>query len=174
MRQLGIGLLLAVFAVLLVSCGGSAPPTPLPVVKLPTKAPPTVTPMPANDEEAVAQLIHAEGEGVVQQDIDRLMDIWADDGEVVDARNTPDDDSDDSGWKGKDAVRQRYVNLVFPSAPMQAQAADLQVTVEDSEAVVISTTNIGDEVSPSGDRWNLEKRNGRWYIVTLTYNLESK
>lgn len=174
MRQLGIGLLLAVFAVVAVSCGSSAPPTPLPVIKLPTKAPPTVTPIPANDEKAVAQLIYAEGEGVVQQDIDRLMDIWADDGEIVDANNTPDDDSDDARWKGKDAVRQRYVNLVFPSAPMQAEAGDLQVTIEDSEATVTSTTNIGDEVSPSGDRWNLEKRNGRWYIVTLTYNLESK
>ena len=174
MRQLGSGLLLAVLAVLAVSCGGSASPTTLPVVKLPTKAPPTATPIPANDEEAVAQLIYAEGEGVVQQDIDRLMDIWADDGEIVDATNTPDDDSDDARWQGKDAIRQRYVNLVFPSAPMQAEAGDLQVTIEGSKATVVSTTNIGDEVSPSGDRWNLEKRNGRWYIVTLTYNLESK
>lgn len=172
MRRLGIGLLLAVFTVGVVGCGGSTPATPLPVIKLPTKAPPTVTPVPANDEEAVTQLIHAEGEGVVQQDIDRLMDIWAEDGEIVDAKNTPEDDSDDAKWTGKDAIRQRYVNLVFPSAPMQAEASDLQVTVADSEATVISTTNIGDEVSPSGDRWNLEKRNGRWYIVGLAYNLE--
>ena len=174
MRQLGSGLLLAVLAVLAVSCGGPTSPPPLPVVNLPTKAPPTATPIPANDEEAVAQLVYAEGEGVVQQDIDRLMDIWADDGEIVDATNTPDDDSDDARWQGKDAIRQRYVNLVFPSAPMQAEAGDLQVTIEGSKATVVSTTNIGDEVSPSGDRWNLEKRNGRWYIATLTYNLESK
>ena len=102
------------------------------------------------------------------------MDIWADDGEIIDAKNTPADDSDDAKWEGKDAIRQRYVNLVFPSAPMQAEASDLQVTVEDSQATVISTTNIGDEVSPSGDRWSLEKRNGRWYIVALAYNLELK
>ena len=89
MRQLASGLLLAVLAVLAVSCGGSGSPTPLPVVKLPTKAPPTATVVPANDEEAVTQLIYAEGEGVVQQDIDRLMDIWAKDGEIVDAANTP-------------------------------------------------------------------------------------
>lgn len=174
MRKCLIVLLFAAFLISVVSCGDTTPPTPLPVVKLPTKAPPTVTPMPANDEEAVAQLIRAEGEGVVQQDIDRLMDIWADDGAVIDAKNTPDDTSDDAKWEGKEALRQRYVNLVFPSAPMQAEAGDLQVTIEDNKATVLSTTNIGDEVSPKGDRWNLEKRNGRWYIVTLTYNLESK
>ena len=36
------------------------------------------------------QLIRAEGEGVVQQDIDRLLDIWADDGQIVDANHTSD------------------------------------------------------------------------------------
>jgi hypothetical protein len=172
MRKIAVGLILLVLAAGVAGCGGSAAPTPLPVVKLPTKVPPTATPVPATDEEAVTQLVRAEGEGVVQQDIDRLMDIWADDGVLVDANHTPDDPSDDSRWEGKNAIRQRYVNLVFPSAPMQAEASDLNVTIEDSEATVISTTNIGDEISPSGDRWDLEKRNGRWYITKLTYNLE--
>lgn len=174
MRKYLIGLLLVAFSISVASCGDAAPPTPLPVVKLPTKAPPTATPVPANDEEAVVQLVRAEGEGVVQQDIDRLMDIWADDGAIVDAKNTPDDAKDDAKWEGKEAIRQRYVNLVFPSAPMQAEAGDMQVTIEGSKATVVSTTNIGDEVSPGGDRWNLEKRNGRWYLVMLTYNLEPK
>ena len=174
MKRFGLGLLLMVFAVLLVGCGGSASPTLLPVVALPTKAPPTATPVPANDEEAVKQLIRAEGEGVVQQDIDRLMDIWADDGQIVDANHTPDNASDDAKWVGRDAIRQRYVNLVFPSAPMQAQASDLKVTLEGSKATVTSTTNIGNEVEPGGDKWTLEKRNGRWYITNLTYNLEPK
>jgi hypothetical protein len=173
MRLSAIVLSLAVTGLLLVGCGGSAAPTPLPVIKLPTKAPPTETPVPADDEEAVTQLILAEGEGVVQQDIDRLMDIWADDGEIRDAKHTPDDESDDDKWTGKEAIRQRYANLVFPSAPMQAEATDLQVSVEDSKATVTATTNIGDETSPSGDIWDLEKRNGRWYIVGLTYNLEA-
>ena len=173
MRRCLIGLLCVAFLASVVGCG-EAPPTPLPVIKLPTKAPPTATPVPANDEEAVSQLIRAEGEGVVQQDIDRLMDIWADDGVIVDAKHTPEDAQDDAKWQGKEAIRQRYVNLVFPSAPMQAEAGDLQVTIQGDKATVISTTNIGDEVSPKGDRWSLEKRNGRWYIVSLTYNLEPK
>jgi len=175
MRKYAIAAFLVILASLVASCGGSsAPATPLPVVKLPPRATPTPTLVPANDEEAVAQLITAEGEGVVQQDIDRLMDIWADDGLIADAKNTPSNVDDDSKWEGKDAIRQRYVNLVFPSAPMQAEASDLQIAVSGSKAIVMSTTNIGDEVSPSGDRWDLEKRNGKWYIVGLTYNLEAK
>ena len=173
MRKFFTGLLFVAFLLSAVSCG-ETPPTPLPVITLPTKAPPTATPVPASDEEAVAQLIRAEGEGVVQQDIDRLMDIWADDGVIVDAKHTPEDAQDDAKWQGKEAIRQRYVNLVFPSAPMQAEAGDLQVSIEGDKATVTSTTNIGDEVSPKGDRWTLEKRNGRWYIVSLTYNLEPK
>jgi hypothetical protein len=174
MRKFGTGLFLVIFALLAVSCGGSVAPTPLPVVKLPTKAPPTITPVPANDKEALIQLIRAEGEGVVQQDIDRLVDIWAADGQIVDVNHTPDNPADDNKWVGRDAIRQRYVNLVFPSAPMQAGASDLQVTIEGPKAVVTSTTNIGNEVAAKGDRWTIEKREGRWYITSLTYNLEPK
>lgn len=174
MRKLGLGLLLVVLAGFAAGCGGAVAPAPLPVVSLPTKAPPTVTPVPASDKDAVAQLVRAEGEGVVQQDIDRLLDIWAADGQIIDANHTPDNAADDAKWIGRDAIRQRYVNLVFPSAPMKAEAGDFQVTLDATKATVTSTTNIGDEVSPSGDKWTLEKRDNRWYITGLTYNLEPK
>jgi ketosteroid isomerase-like protein len=174
MRKLGLGLLLIILTGFVAGCGGAVAPAPLPVVNLPTKAPPTLTPVPASDKEGVVQLIRAEGEAVVQQDIDRLLDIWATDGQVVDANHTPDNAADDAKWIGWDAIRQRYVNLVFPSAPMKAEAGDLQVALTGDQATITSTTNIGDEVSPSGDRWTLEKRTGRWYITGLTYNLEPK
>jgi hypothetical protein len=86
--------------------------------------------VPANDEEAILQILHAQGEGVVQQDIDRLIDIWAEDGMITDANHTPDDPSDDSNWTGHDAIRERYINLVFPSAPAEAAATDIQLTIE--------------------------------------------
>lgn len=174
LRKTVLALLLMAVAFAFAGCGGAAVPTPLPVVKLPTRVPPTTTPVPGNDQEAVLQLIRAEGEGVVQQDIDRLLDIWASDGQVVDANHTADNAADDAKWIGRDALRQRYVNLVFPSAPMQAQAGDLQVSVQGDKATVGSTTNIGDEVSPGGDEWTLQKSNGRWYITSLTYNLEPR
>ena len=156
---------------LLAACGTR--PTPAPTIPPPPPRPvATDTPVPANDEEAILQLLHAQGEGVVQQDIDRLMDIWAEDGVITDANHTPNDSSDDSVWKGHDAIRERYVNLVFPSAPAEVAATDIQLTIEGDTASVISTTNIGDEVQPSGDRWTLAKKDGRWKITSLIYNLE--
>ena len=109
---------------------------------------------------------------MVQQDIERLMEIWAEDGVVIDARHTPDDPSDDLTWRGRDAIRQRYVTLVFPGNPTIAGATDVQLTIEGDTAEALATTRIGAEVAPGGDRWTFAKRGGRWLITSLTYNLE--
>ena len=58
-----------------VGCSGSAPPPPPPGTG-PVPRVRTPTPTPANDEEAIKQLVNAEGEAVVQQDIDRLQGLW--------------------------------------------------------------------------------------------------
>ena len=155
---------------LLSGCGMSETTTPTPIQ--PTSIPRTPTPVPATDEEAILQLLAAEGEGVVQQDIERLMEIWAEDGAVIDARHTPDDASDDLTWRGCDAIRQRYVTLVFPGNPTAAGATDVQLTIEGDTAEAHSTTHIGSEVAPGGDRWTFARRDGRWFITSLTYNLE--
>jgi len=147
------------------------PPVPPTAVAVPT-AVRTPTPVPATDEEAILQLLAAEGEGVVQQDIERLMEIWAEDGVVMDARHTPDDGSDDLTWRGRDAIRQRYVTLVFPGHPSTAGAADVQLSIEGDAAEALSTTRIGSEIAPGGDRWTFARREGRWLITSLTYNLE--
>jgi len=160
---------LLVVVLVLSACGKSpAPPTPV----APTSIPRTPTPVPATDEEAILQLLAAEGEGVVQQDIERLMEIWAEDGVVIDARHTPDDPSDDLTWRGRDAIRQRYVTVVFPGNPAVAGAIDVQLTIEGDRAEALATTRIGAEISPGGDRWTFVKRGGRWLIASLTYNLE--
>ena len=155
---------------LLSACGGSPLP-PTAAVPTPIRTP---TPVPATDEEALLQLLAAEGEGVVQQDIERLMEIWAPDGVVMDARHTPDDSGDDLAWRGRDAIRQRYVTLVFPGNPSAAGAADVQLTIEGDTAEALSTTRIGSEVAPGGDRWSFARREGHWLITSLTYNLESE
>ena len=160
---------LLLIVLLLGACGKPpAPPTPVP----PTSIPRTPTPVPATDEEAILQLLAAEGEGVVQQDIERLMEIWAEDGVVMDARHTPDDTSDDLTWRGRDAIRQRYVTLVFPGNPSAAGATDVQLIIEGDTAEALATTRIGTEVAPGGDRWTFARRGGRWFITSLTYNLE--
>jgi ketosteroid isomerase-like protein len=130
--------------------------------------------VPATDEEAVMQLLAAEGESLLEQDIDRLMEIWAEDGVIVDARHTPDDTDDDLTWRGKDAIRQRYVTLVFPGNPAVAGPKDAQVTVKGDTAEVSSTTQIGTEVAPGGDQWTFARRDGVWLITSLTYNLETR
>ncbi len=125
-----------------------------------------------SDEEAILVLLRAESRGVVARDMELLASLWAEDAVVVDAKHTPDDPSDDTRWEGIDAVLDRYVTLVFPGNPTYAEPADVQITVEGDRAEAVSTTQIGAERSPSGDRWTFVKRNGRWWIQSLTYNLE--
>lgn len=126
----------------------------------------------ADAETSIRALLAAEGTFVVEQQITPLMQLWADDSFVANAKNTPDDTSDDQFWHDKDAIRHRYVRTVFPGAPSQAVPADLHIELDGSHAVVIATTQIGSEVSPAGDRWELVQVSGCWLIQSLTYNLE--
>ena len=125
----------------------------------------------ADDATAVRAVLTAEGQWVVSQDIDALMRLWATDSQVVDAKNTPADD-DNQVWQGKDAIRNRYVRIVFPGAPAAVEHADEGITVESDRAVIVAATAIGSEVSPAGDRWEMVRQDGCWYIAGLTYNLE--
>jgi ketosteroid isomerase-like protein len=164
---LSAGLLILVAAA---SCATRTPATTL--GPRPTLPPRTATPQPATDEEAVRRLVEAEGAGVVRQDATALMDLWAEDAIITDAKHTPEAAADDSTWRGRDAIRARYVTLVFPGNPQAAGAVDISVTVAGDRATATSTTRIGSEVAPGGDRWTFVKREGRWWIDSLTYNLE--
>jgi ketosteroid isomerase-like protein len=164
---------LIVIALLVTACG--SPEIPTVPGGLPSPRPRgTDTPTPASDEEAVYQLLNAEAEGVVSQDIDRLMEIWAEDGVVTDANHTPDNLADDRVWSGIAAIRERYVDEIFPSAPGSVTHPDVELSVEGNSATAISTTTIGIDHAPSGDRWTFEKRDGRWVITSLTFNLEAQ
>ena len=134
----------------------------------------TDTPTPASDEEAIMQLMNAEAEGVVSQDIDRLMEIWDQDGVVTDANHTPDNPADDRLWPGIVAIRERYVNEIFPSAPSSVTHPDVELTIEGNSATAISTSTIGIDHAPGGDRWTFARRDGRWLITSLTFNLEAQ
>ena len=126
------------------------------------------------DEEAIQALLAAEGRLVVAQEIDPLMDLWNDGAQIVDAKHTIDDTGDDQRWLDKDAIRHRYVRTVFPGAATTILPKDLIIAIDGQQAVITSTTQIGDELSPAGDRWVLTKQNGCWVINSLTYNLESR
>jgi hypothetical protein len=125
------------------------------------------------DQQAIRAVLNAEGELVVKQDIDQLMALWADGAFVSDANNTSTNRDDDEFWRNKDAIRHRYVRIVFPGAPSVATPADLTIQTVDDHAVVTATTQIGSEISPAGDRWELVKADNCWLIKSLTFNLES-
>ncbi|MEZ4860516.1 MAG: hypothetical protein R3C14_04390 [Caldilineaceae bacterium] len=122
----------------------------------------------------IEAVLKAEGDFVVKQKIDDLMALWSEGAYVVNAKNTPNDPTDDQSWLDKDAIRHRYVRTVFPGAPSKADPADLQIVIEGDHATITATTQIGNEVSPAGDRWTLGLHNGCWEIESLTYNLEAR
>jgi ketosteroid isomerase-like protein len=133
----------------------------------------TPTPIPANDEAAILQLLQAESEGVVRQDMTLLAELWAEDAVVTDAKHTPAASDDDAVWNGIDAILDRYVILVFPGNPQSAGPIDIEITINGDQAIARSTTKISDEISPGGDLWTFTRCGERWCIETLTYNLEN-
>ncbi|OQY94882.1 MAG: hypothetical protein B6D41_06695 [Chloroflexi bacterium UTCFX4] len=165
-------IILALSALLIITaaCGQTAPPPP-------TNAPGggtiarTPTPVPASDEEAIRQLINAECEAVVQQDVDRLQSMWADNGVVTDANHTQGNTGDDVTWKGWDALRDRYVNLIFPSNPTFCEHPDIQVTINGSNATATSSVKIGRTNCQNCNEWAFTKNADSWRITALTYNL---
>lgn len=168
-RILWLASLASLVVLTMAACGRSStparPPTPTPVPRTPT-------PVPATDEEAIRQLLDAEAEAVVAQDIERLREIWAEDAVVVDANHTPDQPEDDARWQGWDAIRDRYVVVVFPGNPQQVAHPIVEMVITGDTAVVTTTTQIGAETAVAGDRWTFARREGRWWITSLTYNLE--
>jgi hypothetical protein len=124
------------------------------------------------DEQAILHLLESESLGVQEKDIDLLSTLWSEDAWVADAKHTPRDASDDTLWEGIDAVLNRYVTLVFPGNPSQAGHPDVKITILGDEAVATSSTQIGGEYAPAGDRWRFIRIGERWYIQSLTYNLE--
>lgn len=162
---------------LLTGCLAGLDSSPTAPASVPPPAQPTPTPTarPGSDDEAVWLLVNAEAEGIARQDIELLMSIWADGAVITDANHTPDNSTDDLVWRGKEAIRERYQVMVFPSAPTAVTHPDLYTQVSGSTATARSTTTIGGEVEPGGDHWAFEKTaNGDWKITGLIYNLEVK
>jgi hypothetical protein len=175
MRKASLSMFLFLLAAawgVLAACG--APATSPSLASRPTTLVRTPTSQPATDEEAIHQLILLEGQGVVSQDIGGLMNLWAPEAVIADAKHTPDNPNDDARWRGRDAIRERYVVLVFPGNPSLDTPADVKIVIDGDKATATSTTQIGAETSPGGDRWDFVKRDDRWWITGLTYNLEPK
>lgn len=164
---------LSIVLVVVVGCGGpstTVAPTPIPGGggKTITRTP---TPVPASDEEAIRQLINAECEAVVQQDVDRLQAMWSPSGVVMDANHTKDNTGDDVTWKNWDALRDRYVNIIFPSNPTFCEHPNVQVTINGNNATATSSVKIGTTNCDNCNLWAFTKTGDGWKIASLTYNL---
>ena len=170
MRKFVFVVVFAALMLAIVGCTGTPPPPP----SVPRPGPRTPTPVPANDEEAIRQLIVAEGEAVVQQDIDRLQGMWASDGVVTDANRTPDNAADDKTWKNWSQIRDRYVNIVFPSNPAFAEHPNIRVNIASDTATAVADTKIGVTNLKDNDKWTFRKIDGQWKITSLTFSLAPK
>lgn len=156
--------------VILAGCANGAAPETDSTTETPRVRTPTA--VPATAEEAIRQLINAECEAVVQQDVDRLQAMWAKDGKVIDANHTPDNNGDNITWAGWDALRDRYVNIIFPSNPTFCEHVNLQVTIAGDSAEATGGVKIGQTNSPASDRWTFRNNGEGWQISSLTYNLQ--
>jgi len=161
-------LVISVSVLSLTACQ-SAPATPL---LLPLSPAPSPTPPPASDREAILALMAAEAEAAVHDDAARLLELWAADGLIRDARHTPDDPTDDHTWIGHDAILSRYFTIVFPLYLTQLARADVILTVDGDTATATATTVIEGEVSPGGERWTFARVEGEWRIASIVFNLE--
>lgn len=167
MGRATLSALAALIVPLLSACGAASQTAPAPAGSCTLGLAPG-TPV----EETIRAVLRAEGELVVEQDIDRLMALWAAGATVADAKHTPHDAADDQLWIDHDAIRHRYVRTVFPGAPVAVAPANLDISVKGDRATVIATTQIGGEVAAGGDRWSLVRQGDCWVIENLTYNLE--
>lgn len=129
---------------------------------------------PATDAaQAIARLMDMHRQAALTDDVQGVLDIWADDGTITDANHTPDDPADDHIWRGFDAVLSYYTTVLFPLYLTEIGPVDTALTVNGLEAMMTGTTVIGTEVSPGGERWTFAFRDGKWKITGLTFNLES-
>jgi ketosteroid isomerase-like protein len=170
MRKLVLALAALTLVITVMGCQPTPPVQPVKSSVVRTRTP---TAVPANDEDAIKQIINAEGEAVTQQDIDRLQAMWVSDGVVTDANNTASNTSDDKTWSKWGAIRDRYVNIVFPSSAV-SEHPNIRVTLTGDTASAMSDSKIGITNAKDNDKWTLRKMDGQWKITSLTFGLAPK
>lgn len=133
-------------------------PAPAPIIPVPSPLPaPAFAALPAAD--ALPALVLAERDASRRGDLPLLAALWAEDARIVDSRGTA-DPGDDYVWQGRDALLDRYTIAVFPAPPPPLEGPPaLDITAGGDTA----TATLG------VDRWQFERRDGRWWLLELAY-----
>lgn len=162
-RQFWRGLLYGL-SLLLVGCSATTPmpaATPPPTVDA-TVAASTLFTGYVTDEAAITALILAERQAAIAHDLALLGQLWADNAQIIDGRNstTPDDDY---RWQGRAAILDRYQVAVFPFVlpPLTDLEASAAITVTGQQATV----------QHLADEWQLIKVDERWWLTELKYSV---
>jgi len=126
---------------------------------------------------AAPWLIYAERNAVGDGDLAKLAALWAEDAWVEDRRGAIDPERS-YVWQGRAALLNRYVVAVFPHRPppLEPDALDslpasvmaegdpspLRDDAHPQEGAVFAVEN-------GTDRWRLVWREGRWWLLSLSY-----
>lgn len=136
--------------------------------------------LPSAPQERAAALLVAESEAARRGDVEHAVALWASDGVIVDRNGTPDDTSDDRVWRGREGVRQRYVEEFRQRDYVALRHLNLQARTEGSHIVITNDLDavfrrIGSGAleqvrRPASDLWEMREIDGRWMIARLEVN----
>lgn len=141
---------------------------------------PAASLIPPTLEERAAAVLVAEAAATKTTDLDRALALWAPDAVIVDKNFTPDAPDDDRVWRGRDAVRERYVREFRERDYVSLQHLNLDIRVEGGRAVIMndldamirrgSAGRLEQVKLPRADRWELRESEEGWQIVKLEVN----
>lgn len=127
-------------------------------------------------EKQVREIVNQEATLVLQGKIEEAVSLYAEDAYIRDAAGG--DTGLEIWWKGQQEIADRYSKL--PQFKyLKHDAIEITISSDKKYARAIADT-IGEYVidgknvrisSNRGERWTLEKVDGRWKITSFTYNL---
>lgn len=129
-------------------------------------------------ESQLKAKIFVEEDAAVSKDIDVMLENWDVNGIVRDANYTLNDISDDRVWQGIKQIRLRYEAEFSMRNYHRLEHRNISVKTEHNNAVIINDLFAEIESNgkrqqvyiQQGDRWELERINGKWKIIRLTFN----
>ena len=143
------------------SAENSVTPTPVPPITIPA---PGELPHPP-DQQAVIQVISAEVNALLDQDLTQLKSLYLSGAIIIDRGGTPNIPGDDVIWNGWPNIEQRYAAL-FKIGFSSLTLVDLSIQMEGNQATATYQGVILDELLyPDQGSFTLKNQAGQWLIA---------